>query len=97
VIIRADLPLGVQIAQTIHAAGESSDGNVPKGTYAIALAARDELHLHRVEKKLRASGIPHVAIREPDAPYFGALMAIGIAPGPRSVVGKEVARLPLIR
>jgi hypothetical protein len=85
------------MAQTIHAAGESSTGEIPKGTYAIALAARDELHLHRIEKKLIAKDIPHVAIREPDPPWNGALMAIGLVPGPRDVIGKEVARLPLIR
>lgn len=95
-IVRADLPAGVMVAQTIHAAGESSNGDIPQGTYAIALAAKDELHLHRIEKKLIKLDIPHVAIREPDAPWNGALMAIGLYPAPRNLVRKGVARLSLI-
>jgi hypothetical protein len=83
-------------AQIIHAAGESSNGEIPQGTYAIALAAKDELHLNKIEKKLLKLEIPHVAIREPDAPWNGALMAIGLYPAPRETVRKGVARLQLI-
>jgi hypothetical protein len=78
-IIRGDLPVGVFAAQLIHAAGESANGVKP-GTYAVALAARDENHLGFIEAKLRRLSIPHHAIREPDAPWNGALMAIGIEP-----------------
>jgi hypothetical protein len=84
-------------AQIIHAAGESSNGSIPKGTFAIALAAESEIHLAAIERQLTTNGIDHVAIREPDPPWSGALMAIGISPGPRDIIGKEVARLPLIR
>jgi hypothetical protein len=84
-------------AQLIHAAGESSPGDLPAGTYAIALAAKSEIQLLGIEKRLLSQNIPHVAIREPDAPWNGQIMAIGIAPCDRSVVRKEVSQLPLIR
>lgn len=78
-IVRRDLPRGVLAAQLIHAAGESSE-RVPEGTYAVALAAKNEGHLALIEQKLVDAGIPHHAVREPDSPWNGALMAIGLAP-----------------
>jgi len=83
-IIRADLPLGAKLAQLIHAAGESSPGNLPPETHAIALEAADEAALLKLESRLQQAGIPHTSIRELDAPYLGALMAIGLPPQPRS-------------
>lgn len=80
VIVRNDLPRGVMVAQVVHAAGESVDGPVPPGTHAVALAAPDEPTLARVEDRLVEHGIPHHAVREPDSPWEGALMAIGIEP-----------------
>ena len=94
VIIRADLPEGVQLAQTIHAAGESSPGNIPKGTYAVALEARDELALLRLESALTIDGIAHVAIREPDPPWNNQLMAIGVAPCQREHVRRHLRSFP---
>lgn len=79
-VIRRDLPLGVLGAQLVHAAGESSPGGLPVGTIAVALAARDESHLEELERKLIERQIPHRAIREPDSPWNGALMSIGIEP-----------------
>lgn len=78
VIIRADLPRGVQIAQTIHAAGESSHGNLPPSTHAVALEAPDEKALLDLEQRLISARIEHVAIREPD--QNDELMAIGLVP-----------------
>jgi hypothetical protein len=99
VIVRGDVPLGVIVAQTIHAAGESSPGpSLPADTRAVALAAKDEAELLDLERQLIECGIPHVAIREPDTPYLGALMAIGIAPMSRTTQTREVLRrFPLIR
>ena len=85
------------IAQTIHAASESRTADLPAGTYAIALAAESEIQLLSIEKRLTSRNIPHVAIREPDAPWSNQLMAIGIAPCDRSFVRKEVSQLPLIK
>jgi hypothetical protein len=97
-IIRADLPKGTQLAQTIHAAGESSPGNLPTDTRAIALAAKDEAQLLGLEAELRLAGIDFKAIREPDAPYLGALMAIGLAPAVRTpTLRRALGRLPLMR
>lgn len=78
VIVRADLPLGVMVAQTIHAAGET--GPARHGTHAVALSVPSELDLERVEERLLEAGLPHVAVREPDAPWNNALMVIGIPP-----------------
>lgn len=97
-ILRKDLPLGTLAAQLIHAAGESSPGELPSHTYAVALAARNEKHLEFLEEKLRRLAIPHVAIREPDAPWDGALMAIGICPvADRNQVKKVTSSLPLLK
>jgi len=97
-ILREDLPRGVLAAQLIHAAGESSPGDLPKNTFAVALAARDATHLEFVESKLQDLGIPHHAIREPDEPWNGALMAIGIPPvEDRNTLKKAVSSLPLLR
>jgi len=94
---RLDIPFGDLCAQLIHAAGESSPGNLPPDTRAVALGARSELDLLRLEQKLKKKNIPHVAIREPDAPWNGQLMAIGITPCHRSMVKKEVSNFPLIK
>lgn len=98
VIIRADLPRGVQIAQTIHAAGESVAGPVPPTTHAVALEAADEAELLDLEAKLKHLGIQFVAIREIDAPYTNQLMAIGIQPQVRAkILRKALARFALVR
>lgn len=77
-VIRTDLPIGHIIAQTIHAAGESSTGDLPPGTRAVALAAKNESELEEIEKRLILRKIPHIAIREPD--MGNALTAVGICP-----------------
>ena len=88
----------MQIAQTIHAAGESSPGNLPQTTHAIALHARDEAQLLELEQRLVYAGIEFVAIREPDAPFFNQLMAIGISPQVRSsTLKKATSSFPLVR
>lgn len=91
------MPLGTIVAQTIHAAGESSPGQLPENTYAVALAAENEEDLLVLEFKLKRAGIPHKTIREPDEPYLGAAMAIGIVPCGRSTVRKLLSRFPLIK
>ena len=96
-MIREDLPLGVIAAQLIHAAGESSPGNLPPTTYAVALAARDEAHLLQIEDRLKFRKIPHFSIREPDAPWSGALMAIGIPPMVWRDARRILSTLPLLK
>ncbi len=82
----------------MHAAGESSPGRLPAGTRAVVLAARDEAHLAELARALRRLAIDHHAIREPDAPHFYALMAIGIVPvADRGRVHPVTGQLPLLR
>lgn len=98
VIVRRDLPAGQQLAQTIHAAGESSPGNLPATTHAVALHAESEQDLLDLEARLLQDGVAHVAIREPDPPYNNQLMAIGIVPQVRSkTLRKATCRFPLVR
>lgn len=97
-IVRADLPKGVLAAQLVHAAGESSPGDLSETTFAVVLAASDRAHLENIEKALCSREIPHKSIREPDSPWNGALMAIGICPiEDRSIVQPVTGRLPLLR
>lgn len=93
VIVRRDLPLGSLAAQIVHAAGESSLGpDLPPDTRAVVLAAKNELHLVKIEYELIQHGIPHRAIREPD--QNDELMAIGIVPvADRSIVKPVTKKL----
>lgn len=97
-MVRKDLPFGVALAQVVHAAGESAQKiEVPPQTHAVVLAIPDEVSLLEVEKKLLEAGIEISAIREPDAPYFGQLMTIGIKPQTREKIRKLLSNLPLYR
>ena len=80
VVVRSDLPLGFLAAQVVHGAGESSPGNLDSGTNAVVLAVPDEAALLALERKLQLAGVAHVAIREPDSPWLGALTCIGLVP-----------------
>jgi hypothetical protein len=92
VILRRDLPTGLMVANTVHAAGESA--GVPKGTFAVALATVDQAELEQVLAKLEALEVPHSAIREEQ----GELVAIGVEPlQDRSVIRKAVSSLPLVK
>ena len=65
-------------------------------TTAIALEASPD-ELLALAGALRAAAIPHVFVREPDEPWRGAPMAIGVVPSPRSAVRRLLAHLPLVR
>lgn len=98
VIVRADLPHGMQVAQTIHAAGESAQGVLPEGTYAVALHVAGETELENLLYKLCAARIPYVAVMENAGEYDGQLMAVGICPTrDRDMIRKYVSSLPLVR
>lgn len=90
----------MQLAQTIHAAGQSAQ--LPDArpasppTIAVALAASPD-ELAALARALADSDIRHVLVHEPDAPWRGALMAIGMVPSPRVAVRRFVAHLPLVR
>jgi peptidyl-tRNA hydrolase len=95
VIVRDDLPIGVAAAQIVHAAGESSPGSLPEGTFAVVLSVKDEHELLCVSRDLTSSGIAHKLIREPDLPWAGAAMTIGVKPLPRSTVRSVLKHLRL--
>lgn len=81
----------------MHAAGESSPGNLASGTYAVVLTVRDEVQLTLLAKKLRLAGVEFTMIREPDAPYCGALMSLGIKPARKEALRRHLSQLPLLR
>lgn len=95
--MRRDLPIGVIAAQIAHAAGESSPGNLPPSTYAVILSVADEPALIATARRLGEAGVAFKAIREPDAPYGNALMALGLVPRRRSELRKYLSELPLFR
>lgn len=98
VIVRADLPWGVQAAQIIHAAGESCTGSIPAGTHAVALHVRDEEQLYRMKSSLWDEEVPHVMIRENEGPFAGQAMAIGVFPTvDRDPIRRVTSSLPLVR
>jgi hypothetical protein len=98
VIARSDLPRGVQSAQLIHAAGHSAGaGQLPQDTFAIALSCRDEGALRAMAERLERAGLRHHLVHEPDPPYNGQLMAIGLEPGYKSQFRKLLSNLPLIK
>jgi hypothetical protein len=69
----------------------------PAKPTVVVLGARSESRLHILECRFLAYGIPHVAIREPDPPYNGALMAIGVAPLEKELVFDLVKDYNLLR
>jgi hypothetical protein len=95
--VRADLPRGLQAAQIIHAAGESSPGDLPSGTHAVCLVVPGEKELTELETKLRHAGIKHSTIIESDSPYTAQRMAIGCAPAGREVLRRYLSAFPLLR
>lgn len=95
--MRADLPRGLQAAQIVHAAGESSPGNLPSGTHAVCLVVPGEKELGELETKLRRAGIQHSTIIESDSPYTAQRMAIGCAPAGKEVLRRYLSALPLLR
>lgn len=79
-ITRADLPTITQTVQLFHAAGESSPGKLAKGTFARVLQVADEAALKEIGWKLFSAGVKIAMVFEPDAPWNGQLMSIGVEP-----------------
>lgn len=100
VIVRADLPIGSQVAQTIHAAGESASPRPRPGCRSVGLHARDESHLRELAQRLFDAGIEHHCVFEADddLQYPGQMMAIGLYPSTNKAgIGKVVSALPLVK
>jgi hypothetical protein len=96
-VTRRDLSRGTQAAQLIHAAGHSSPGKLPEGTYAIALSCANEEELRALSDRLEAAGLHPHRINEPDEPFNGQLMALGLPPSYKSTYRRYVSNLPLIK
>jgi len=108
VIVRADLPKGLQGAQICHASGESAaNGDVPEGTHAVVLQVDNEEDLLGVAdqlwSKVQLRNDDYVVIVEPDLPntghaYAGQFTAIGIRPTQdRKKLASVIGRLALLR
>lgn len=96
-IVRTDVMVGLASANLLHAAGESSDGTLTPGTYAVALGVPNESALIRLATNLEAAGVQIYRIVESEGLYAGQLMAIGIKPGLKSERGRYLSTLPLLR
>ena len=93
--MREDLPLGVLASQLTHAAGETGPAN--PGTHAVVLSAKNKDHLLKIERQLIAHKIKHHSVREPDLPWNGEIMAIGLYPtSDRASVKPVTKRLKLL-
>ena len=83
----------------IHAAGRSAQlpgARAVEFAIAVALEAPPD-ELCALSRALADAGVPHVFVHEPDEPWRGAPMAIGVVPSSRSTVRRFVAHLPLVR
>lgn len=63
----------------------------------MVLTVPDEESLRRIAERLESAGVRHVQIKEPDAPWRGAMMALGVAPGRKEGLRQHFASLPLLR
>ena len=102
-MVRRDLPLGTIAAQVTHAAGASASAwslynqkSLDEETRAVVLEVPDEEALSLLVSDLRSEGVPAVEVREPDPPYLGALMAVGVHPLPCRMRGGALRRLRLL-
>lgn len=92
--MRSDLPSGVQVAQTAHAASEAS-GYPP--TIVVALAVPDEHTLKRIAEALGEKSLTHKLITEDAGPFAGQAMALGLAPTvDRAAIRKVTSHLPCV-
>jgi len=80
----------------VHAAGESSPGDLSPGTYAVVVGIENERLLRRLARNLEALKVPIHRVEESHGEYGGQLMAIGLEPGPKSVRGKYLSNIPLV-
>lgn len=78
---------GAACAQAIHAATESIRKlPVADDTHAVVLMADSSLQLEGQADKLKGAGVAFALICEPDEPYRGAAVALGVAPMERALI-----------
>lgn len=94
-LVRSDLPHGVQVAHVAHAASEASGGPT---AVVVALAVDNETQLRAIAVALGEHSLTHKLIEEDAGKFAGQATAIGVAPTlDRRAVGKVVSALPLVR
>lgn len=95
ILVRADTPRGVQIANACHAAGES--GPARTGTSVVVLVAPDEVNLRFIASSLTTEpGLRVREVVETHGKYRGHLMAVGVSPTfDRAAIQRYTAHLPL--
>lgn len=86
IVVRADLPAGLQVAQAIHAAFQFSQQHPDlvrpwhqDSQYLVVLAAPSEHALRALSAKAMQRGLPHSTWTEPD--LGDEATAIAFAPG----------------
>lgn len=87
----------MQAAQIAHAIGESLEKRHEEGTYVVILAAKDELELTQIADRLDRAGVKFARVYEPDAPWNGALMALGLVPARKEGLRRHLSSIPLLR
>lgn len=103
IIVRRDLPLGVALAMTTHAAGESASlyrdtlGRGFRGARSVVLGVKSERDLKRLAKKLQDKDVEFTVMHEYDPPYNGQAMAIGVVPTTDWYVGQSLKNIQLFR
>lgn len=91
ILIRGDIPFGVQMVNVAHAAGESIvEAPIPSTTVAVLLHVKDEAQLLEYEEEIKRKGLEYVLIREPDEPYNNAAMSLGLRPSDRRNMLRKV-------
>lgn len=84
ILVRRDLPFNVMCVNIAHAAGESIViAPIPGSTRLALLGVDDETQLIEYAELAAKKDFHAVLIREPDEPYSGAAMALGLEPSLR--------------
>ena len=90
--------VGVAAAQAAHAARESvRDLPHDPETHVAVLMADSSDQLVALSMELKVSGFHHVLICEPDEPYNGSAVAIGVEPMERARIQPLLAKLKSFR
>jgi len=62
----------------------------------VALGAENQRELEQIAARLEQHGVPFHRVVESHGKYAGQLMALGVAPGPKSVRGKHLSNIQLL-
>ena len=70
---------------------------IGSGTYAVVLAAKDEVELKQILRHIADKGLRHKPIVETHGAYADQLMAIGLVPIAKKIVGRYLSSIPLLK